>query len=313
MLPQYLSGKLDVPPEATIVWTDDNDGHMRALPKAKDQWKHGVYYHLAYFSTTTRLTKQVTHIVPPVRIEEEFRHIVDAGATEYLLVNVSELREYIMEARMIAELSWNSRQAFAEPGAAERYIQWWSREYFGPAAAADAVAAYRGYYQMLINWDQISVGSNFVLQALTALDAGLQHKTADAVAPGALSSLEERDIVYQRVLKTAASASAKMTPEQRQYFYEHVTFPLLIDWRQTTAAIKLIKAVGDPDPDAVRKSCFAAFGDLKTLEEEIRQAERPPFENWYRKTWIRSDNSPYNLHRSYEHTRTFLIDHYLKP
>jgi hypothetical protein len=248
-----------------------------------------------------------------MRLEDEFRQIVDAGATEYMLVNVSELREYIMEARMIAELSWNSRQAFAEPGAAERYVQWWSREYFGALAGGDAVAAYRGYYQILNNWDQISIGSNYVLQALSALDARLQHKTAAPIAPGAQSSLEQRDSAYAKVMKAADSARANMTPEQRQYFYEHVTFPLLIDRRQTSAAFKLIKAVGEPDPDVVRKLCFAAFEDLKTLEDEIRQAERPPFENWYRKTWIRSDESPYNLHRSYEHTRAFLIDHYLKP
>lgn len=104
-----------------------------------------------------------------------------------------------------------------------------------------------------------------------------------------------------------------MTPDRRQYFYEHVSFPLLIDWRQTTAAIKLIKAAAEPDAEAVRKLCFSAFDDLKTLEDEIRRAERPPFENWYRKTWIRNDESPYNLHRSYEHVRTFLIENYLKP
>ena len=104
-----------MPPEVTIVWTDDNDGHMRALPQAKDQWKHGVYYHLAYFSTTTRLTKQISHIVTPMRVEEEFRNIVKAGATEFMLVNVSELREYVMEARMLAEIGWDAATAFASP------------------------------------------------------------------------------------------------------------------------------------------------------------------------------------------------------
>ena len=108
MLPQYLSGKLDVPPEVTIVWTDDNDGHMRALPTKKDQWKHGVYYHLAYFSTTTRLTKQISHIVTPMTVETEFRNIVKANATEFMLTNVSEMREYVMEARMLAEIGWDS-------------------------------------------------------------------------------------------------------------------------------------------------------------------------------------------------------------
>jgi hypothetical protein len=313
MLPQYLSGKLDVPPEVTIVWTDDNDGHMRALPTAKDQWKHGVYYHLAYFSTNTRLTKQVTHTVTPARVEDEFRHIVQAGATEYMLVNVSELREYVMEARMIAELSWNASQAFSRPGAADRYVQWWAREYFGNPAADDVIASYRGYYQLLGSWDQISVGSNQVLNAVTALDNRFTGKAVQPLDSSVLASLRQRDTAYQAVLKTAGEASAHMTTDRQQYFFEHVTFPLLVDWRQTTAAIKLTEAAGEPDQATVRKLCLEAFEDLKKLEAEIRRTERPPFENWYRKTWIRSDESPYNIHRSYEHLLAFLVENYLKP
>lgn len=313
MLPQYLSGKLDVPPEVTIVWTDDNDGHMRALPQAKDQWKHGVYYHLAYFSTTTRLTKQIAHIVSPTRIEDEFRRIVQSGATEYLLVNVSELREYVMEARMIAELSWNSGQAFAQPAAADRYIQWWAREYFGEGSAENVVAAYRGYSRLLNNWDQISVGSNAVAQALQTLDNRAQGKPVTPIGPDVLASLEQRDAAYRAVLKTAEDAGKSLPADRQQYFYENVVFPLLLDWRQTTAAVKLVQAAAEPDASASRKLCFSAFEDLKTLEDEIRRAERPPFENWYRKTWIRSDDSPYNVHRSYERTHAFLIKNYLKP
>jgi hypothetical protein len=313
MLPQYLSGKLDVPPEVTIVWTDDNDGHMRALPQTKDQWKHGVYYHLAYFSTTTRLTKQITHIVTPMRVEDEFRRIVQAGATEYMLVNVSELREYVMEARMLAELCWNASQAFAQPGSADRYVQWWSREYFGAAAAEEAVASYRGYYRMLGNWDQISTGSNRVIDALAALKNKIQHKPFTPIGADVLPSLVERDSAYQAVFRDVAGATSHMTADRQQYFFEHVAFPLLVDWRQTTAAIKLIKAVAEPDADATRRLALAAFDDLKTLENEIHRAERPPFENWYRKTWIRSDESPYNLHRSYDRVLGFLIENYLKP
>jgi hypothetical protein len=313
MLPQYLSGKLDVPPEVTIVWTDDNDGHMRALPQKKDQWKHGVYYHLAYFSTNTRLTKQISHTVTPARVEDEFRRIVQAGATEYMLVNVSELREYVMEARMLAEITWNAAQAFAEPNASDRYINWWSREYFGAAAAGDVGASYRDYYRQLNSWEQISVGSNQVLAALTVLQSKFQNKPFTPIDSGVLTSLEQRDADYQSAQKNIQAATAQMTSDRQQYFFEHVSFPLLVDWRQTTAAMKLIRAGVEPDAAVARRLCFSAFDDLKILEDEIRRAERPPFENWYRKTWIRSDESPYNVHRSYERLRAFLIENYLKP
>src|SRR5262249_44570840 len=152
----------------------------------------------------------------------------------------SELREYVMEARMIAELTWNAQQAFAQPAASDRYIDWWSREYFNDAAH-DAAAAYRGYYRLLSSWDQISIGANAVADALTALDARLKHKQTPTLAADAMASLERRDAAYQELSKTIAAANRNMTAAQQQYFYENVAFPLLIDSRQTSAAIKLWK------------------------------------------------------------------------
>jgi hypothetical protein len=316
MLPQYLTGKLDVPPDVTIVWTDDNDGHMRALPEAKDQWKHGVYYHLAYFSTTTRLTKQVSHLITPMRVEEEFRNIVQSGATEYLLVNVSELREYVMEARMLAEIAWDAKTAFAKPDAATRFVDWWSREYFGDGAAADVARSYRGYYRVLSSWDQIAVGGNAVVQALTELEAKLSGSggvVQPVSTPADASSLLARATAYDDLFRVVDMAAGRLTGDRAQFFFEHVRFPLLIDSRQTAAAVKLRKAVAETDPAATRRWTLQAFEDLKALEDDVRRAERPPFENWYRKTWIRDDNSPYNVHRAYQRTLSFLVAHYLKP
>ena len=77
--------------------------------------------------------------------------------------------------------------------------------------------------------------------------------------------------------------------------------------------MKLLQAARSNDASTVRQLAFSALDDLKLLEAEIQRAERPPFEHWYRKTWIRNDDSPYNLHRSYELTQNFLIENYLKP
>ena len=96
MLPQYQRNPaaFDLPSDVIVVWPDDNDGHMRALPSELGRWKHGVYYHLAYLGGN--LTKQLTHTVGPATVATEFEKIVKAGATEYMLVNMSEVREYIM-------------------------------------------------------------------------------------------------------------------------------------------------------------------------------------------------------------------------
>ncbi|MDQ3440231.1 MAG: glycosyl hydrolase 115 family protein, partial [Planctomycetota bacterium] len=183
MLDKYLAaargggGGFDMPEDVILIWPDDNDGRMRALPKDKGKWKHGVYYHLAYWGP---VAKQSMNVVPPVRVAGEFKRIVASGATEYMLVNVSELREFVMGTRMIAEICWDAETALADTEAqpmpdqllahvptaatqplpadvpapsADRFVQWWCREYFGDAAAKDAAESYRLYYELIHKWD----------------------------------------------------------------------------------------------------------------------------------------------------------------
>src|SRR6185312_1058719 len=131
MLDKYENNRdaFKVPEEVIIVWPDNNDGTMRNLPKEKGKWKHGVYYHLAYYGGDN--SKQNVHTVSPQKIAEQFQNIMHSEATEFLLVNVSEMREFIMEARMVAELSWNDSFMRASDNVEKNYIVWWSKEYFG--------------------------------------------------------------------------------------------------------------------------------------------------------------------------------------
>src|SRR5437867_13438390 len=121
-----------LPDDVIIVWPDDNDGHMRGLPTDLGRWKHGVYYHQAYLGGN--LSKQTTHIVAPATIAREFQRIVQARATEYMLVNVSELRDYVMGARLIADIPWHAPAVYASPDPAGPFVTGWPQEYFAPAA-----------------------------------------------------------------------------------------------------------------------------------------------------------------------------------
>src|SRR5437879_10799233 len=132
-----------LPDDVIIVWPDDNDGHMRGLPTDLGRWKHGVYYHLAYLGGN--LSKQTTHTVAPATIAGEFQRIVGARATEYMLVNVSELRDYIMGARLIADITWNAPAVYASPDPAGRSMAGGTPESLAPATAP-ARAAYARYH-----------------------------------------------------------------------------------------------------------------------------------------------------------------------
>src|SRR6185436_18566767 len=90
--------------------------------------------------------------------------------------------------------------------------------------------------------------------------------------PAAAVPLLDRSVRYNELFQSVYAATGKLTGDRAQFFFEHVTFPLLIDARQTAAAVKLWNAVAESDPAAVRRWSMLAFDDLKSLEDDIRRA-----------------------------------------
>ncbi len=276
MLPKYQAGNLEVPDDVIIVWPDDNDGTMRGLPTKTDRWKHGVYYHLAYLG---KQVKQNAHVVPPARIADQFRKIVDSGATRYMLVNVSELREFVMETRMLADVCWDAKTALAGDDPARRYVDWWCREYFS-AAPTDAAAAYANYYKLFDSYEKQWFGSD----ALHNLLGGKKQ----------IDGLDGRFKEMAAASKQIDHTLAKLRWPETQFFFEHVVLPTRFDQRPVEAAVAL------RDGDEAH-----AMETVEKLETEILRAERPPFEHWYRETWIRREPKQWNVHRPYEEMRMY--------
>ncbi|RME66702.1 MAG: hypothetical protein D6781_14700 [Verrucomicrobia bacterium] len=301
----FQSGPILMPPEVIQVWNDDGIGHMRALPApAMPGRRHGVYYHLAYVAWPLGDTVQSQHVVAPSTIASQFRDIVNSGATEYMLLNVSELREFIMEARMIAEICWDSSLALGSSDPAGRYIGWWAREYFGDAAVPHVVNAYRHYYALLDTPQATWWDSDRVKDALGRLYRQFVGLPT-AANPDMRSKMRARDHAYGAAFAAIAEAKKPMSAECRQFFYEHVEFPLLIGARQLSAALKLETAADTSDPATRETLCKAALADVCRLEAEIARAERPPFTGWYRNTWVRRKEHETELHRSFRNIQAY--------
>ncbi|HEY4063567.1 MAG TPA: glycosyl hydrolase 115 family protein [Puia sp.] len=299
MLDKYKTNRaaFNIPEEVIIVWPDDNNGIMRELPEETGKWKHGVYYHLAYFGGVN--TKQSFHTVSPQTIAEQFKKIIDRKATEFMLVNTSELREFVMEARMLAEITWKGAELYKENNTGDAYIQWWCNEYFGDGDNTRLSNIYRQYYDLLnkpaITW----FGSEMVQDLLDKLSRKMNGQPFTPAETGNVELLKSRDGKYQAVIRAIDVEMKGMRQEQAVFFYEQVKIGLLFDWRPTQAALLLLRALSEPD----RAKAWALVGEalkpLEQLELETLRAERPPFEKWYRETWIRSYSANMNTHRPY--------------
>jgi hypothetical protein len=308
MLDNYKSGTFNLPEDVMLIWDDDGDGNMRGLPDQLGKWKHGVYYHLAFFGITA---KQSVHTVTPMRVVDQFQNIVKSGATEYMLVNVSELREFIMETRLLAEICWDAKTALAGPDPAQRYINWWSREYFGTEAAPLAAQSYAEYYKIIDEQHKIWYGSVRTKWALEQLMLKTNGQEFKKLEPADVATLKSRLALYEKAWPILDAAQEKMGPEQAEFFHEHVRLGLSFDYYPTQSALLLEQALETPDNaksmDLVRQS----LPPLETLEADIHRAERHPFEEWYRPTWIRVADyyngwSDMNPHRPYDMVTMFL-------
>jgi hypothetical protein len=303
MLPQYQKNPaaFDLPEDVMIIWPDDNDGHMRGLPSGLGKWKHGVYYHLAYLGG--RLSKQLTHTVNPKTVAEQFDKIVKAGATEYMLVNVSELRDYVMTARMVADITWDAGKIYAAPDAADRYTRWWSREYFG---AAPVEAAYQKYFGLLDSPDKFWSAPDAVEDLVDALYKKVAGEKSAGLAADKLALLGTRDAQLQDALATGVKAREAMPLSQQRFFTTDVMLGLTVAERQARAALKLQEALQAPETTRMWKLVSEARDMLEEVETELRRGEFPPFDRWYQESWIRSALSFNNPHRPYNQVRAFI-------
>jgi hypothetical protein len=306
MLDKYRRNKdaFNLPDEVMIIWPDDNDGHMRDLPTELGKWKHGVYYHLAYMGPQ-QITKQITHVVSPSRIAHEFKSIIDSGAVEYVLTNVSEMREFVMEARMLAEITWGDSDFMQNDDPAGAYIDWWTKEYFGTQAHDLTSEAYHIYYKLLHESDSFWQGSDLVQEILRKLQDKLKGKEVQPVAESRIQEFRNREKQYASFDKLIQNAAKSMNQQQQQYFYEQITIGLMVDWRPTQAALILAEALKKDSKEEIMSQVRKALEQLITYESEILRAERPPFEKWYRETWCRREFSPNNLHRSFRQVNEF--------
>ena len=87
----------------------------------------------------------------------------------------------------------------------------------------------------------------------------------------------------------------------------------LIDYRPTQAAALMWEFARRRPNKKGRHNALVhrAMEKLDALEKEIKAAEVPPFENWYKPTWIRPPDLVPNVHYSHDRLKTFISEYNL--
>ena len=98
-----------------------------------------MYYHDAMLNGSAN---QLSEMVPVARIHSEMGRFIKAGATNYVLLNTSDLRAVTMTAKAVMEVAWGGVPADGDTG---YYKDWGAREY-GAKAAGMIAKLYQDYF-----------------------------------------------------------------------------------------------------------------------------------------------------------------------
>lgn len=95
----FRSGGLELPGEVVVVMPDDGHGK---LPLDLTGCR-GIYYHVAMHD---RVASQLSEMVPPRLISAEIARACESGATDYFLLNVSDIKPAMLTTHLSMAAAW---------------------------------------------------------------------------------------------------------------------------------------------------------------------------------------------------------------
>ncbi|MFN0170442.1 MAG: glycosyl hydrolase 115 family protein, partial [Bryobacteraceae bacterium] len=284
-VPLIQKGLLTLPEGVTLVWPDNGHGLIRDAGRiARGQ---GVYYHTAMHDF---VANQLTEMVPPERIERELGRAAKAGATEYLLVNVSDVRPYPLTTRAAMEAAVHGQAWGWEP-----YLGTWCREEFGERAARAMAEYYRAYFQApgrsgAAEHETLADNAyhNYLRFILVSLIKGRPELSARFI------QIRDWDQWLSKVKRAAADAeprweraralaekAAGLVPEERKAFFQgHVMTQLEIHRRSNKALRLGAEAWAERGQGAAKVT--ETIAELKAVLAAMDAAEYGKWKDFYR-------------------------------
>ena len=299
-------GDLTIPPEVTTVWADTGYGDLQDDGKVKA--RQGAYYHVAMMNNKAN---QLTEMVPVDRIFSELGRYKKAGATEYLLLNTSDIRPVSMTTRAVMQVAWTGIPA---GGSAEFYRTWAAREY-GARAAGAIADLYRQYFDAPARFgdpartygDQLYHAEARQMLLASMLQSPLVNIPNQApkwVGPGLIDRGEEwlrttankevrqcaeAQVRWNAVWAKALNTEALVNPARRAVYRAQILSMIAINRESNRMLLQLSKAIQnlyDGNRAHARGEVVQALNSLDGIDRAKADGELGKWKNWYRGDWL---------------------------
>jgi len=308
-------GHLQIPNGVTQVFADNSPGWRWQSDfrdtKRRPEYGYGIYYHHQLWGSGPHLAQGI----PPAQTQRVVSEAVDKGFTTYAIMNVSNIREFVLGTAATAQM-WYDFAGFN----ADTFLTDWCRERFGASAAA-AERAYRTYFDsfaihdgrkvpFLLDGQSRSVGLNMLNQLKKQISQPEQYyadrrkkAVVTAESEWGRTSLgdmhpQEADSArlaekinlqwagLQQTGQLIQKAAVSMQPEQRQFLESnlliHQQFMLsLTEWLANLQRAKQAENAGRwDDATFYLQQANEALALIDTAKAQATQGDK--WQNWYR-------------------------------
>jgi Glycosyl hydrolase family 115 len=311
-------GDLKIPPEVATVWADDGYGYLQDHGEVAAG--QGAYDHIAMMNNHAN---QLTEMVPVERSFSEMGRYIKAGATQYFLVNTSDIRPVTMSARAVMDVAWKGIPPGADP--ADEFYRKWASEEFGRAAAPKLAELYKqyfaapahfgdpvheygdGYYHTVARLMLLTYMIDSPLYSLPSqspkweepriLTFGFRPAEEQPTPKEWLDEMAKREIQqcgdaqprWDALWKQALAIEPLVPVARRPFYHEQVLAMIAINRDSNRILFLVSSAIRDAESGNVSEAhqetneALEAFDDIQRAEGA---AEYGKWKNWYRGDWL---------------------------
>jgi hypothetical protein len=206
-----------VPDDVTLLWPDDNYGHIEQFSDAGERRRAGgagVYYHVSYWGHPYDYLWLCT--TPPELIWEEMTKAWSHGAQTVWILNVGDLKPAEIDIEFFLKLArdpgrWGAAQAQMA------FLSEWATRDFGPEHAYAIAGILDEYYRLNFSRKPEHLG----------LDPAVPYLAQPAFSPTANGDEAQTRLEEFAGLRARAEALPHLLPpEQQAAYYQLVLYPV---------------------------------------------------------------------------------------
>lgn len=247
---EYYDLGMRVPDDVILMFSDDNWGNVRKLPRIDDAPRtggYGMYYHYDYVGGPRNYKWLNTS--PISRVWEQMHLTYEHGVDKIWIVNVGDIKPMEFPTQFFLDYAWSPEQWPRD--SLDAYTRYWAEDHFGAERAAEIASIVAKY---------------------TKFNGRRKPELLAPETYSLVNYLEGETVVaeYNAIAAQAQSIYDALAPEYRDAFYQLVLHPALAcanlnELYVTAAKNRLYAAQGRAATNALAdrvEALFARDADL---------------------------------------------------